>query len=159
PPLIAHFLQTVAARLGHAPKSVAPDAYRALLAHDWPGNVRELEHGIEQATVLAAGDEIQLDDLPAELRVHGAAGSVPAPADQSTPPAGPDPAGGFKESKQRVIEQFERRFIAEALSRHRGNISKAAEEMGMYRQHLQVKLAEYGIDAGAFKSRTTDEHR
>ena len=58
-----------------------------------------------------------------------------------------------------MIEQFERRFIAEALARHRGNISKAAEEMGMYRQHLQVKLAEYGIDASTFRSRATDEPR
>src|SRR5262249_60511052 len=107
PPLIAHFLAAAAARLGRAPKSVAPDAYRALLAHDWPGNVRELEHGVEQATVLAAGDEIELDDLPAELRANPAAvaiSSLPVEA------ARPDPAGGFKESKQPVIEQFERRF-------------------------------------------------
>jgi len=153
PPLIAHFLAAAAARLGRAPKSVAPDAYRALLAHDWPGNVRELEHGIEQATVLAGGDEIQLDDLPAELRARGGADPASAPTGQTAlaASASPDPAGGFKESKQRVIEQFERRFIAEALARHRGNISKAAEEMGMYRQHLQVKLAEYGIDAGTFR--------
>jgi DNA-binding NtrC family response regulator len=152
PPLIEHFLSSVAARLGRPPKAVAPDAYRALLAHDWPGNVRELEHSIEQATVLAGAGEIQLDDLPLELRAG-------APAESSQPAQEPaDLGGGFKESKQRVIEQFERRFIADALARHRGNISKAAEEMGMYRQHLQLKLVEYGIDASAFK-RTTDEQR
>jgi len=147
PPLIEHFLAAAAAHLGRPAKTMAPEAYRALLAHDWPGNVRELEHCIEQATVLATGAEIQLDDLPMELR--GAA--PPAPEI--------DLSGGFKESKQRVIEQFERRFIADALARHRGNISKAAEEMGMYRQHLQLKLAEYGIDASGFKTKTTDEHR
>ena len=66
-------------------------------------------------------------------------------------PAAAAASEGFKETKQRVIEQFERRFIVDALTRHRGNISKAAEEMGMYRQHLQIKLSEYGIDAASFR--------
>jgi len=45
------------------------------------------------------------------------------------------------------------KFIHEALARHHGNISKAAEDMGMYRQHLELKLAEYGIDAAAYRER------
>src|SRR6185369_13861790 len=146
PTLIEHFLSTSAARLRRSAKTLAPEAYRTLLAYDWPGNVRELEHALEQAVVLAPNGEIQREDLPAAL--HDTVAS--APAAQAAPTS--DAAGaGFKESKQRVVEQFERRFIADALTRHRGNISKAAEEMGMYRQHLQLKLAEYGIDAGAFK--------
>ena len=145
PPLIEHFLAAAAARLGRPVKTLAPEAYRALLAYDWPGNVREVEHGIEQATVLASGAAIQLEDLPAGLRNTAAhTANEEAALDPETPV-------GFKESKQRVIEQFERRFIVEALTRHRGNISKAAEEMGMYRQHLQLKLTEYGIDAGEFR--------
>ncbi len=146
PPLIEHFLAVVAARLGRPAKTVAPDACRALLAYDWPGNVRELEHALEQATVLAAASAIALDDLPAALR-----GAAPPPETEAAVAAGAEGGAGFKESKQRVVEQFERRFIADALTRHRGNISKAAEEMGMYRQHLQLKLAEYGIDASAFR--------
>jgi len=147
PPLVEHFLAAVATRLGRPAKTLAPDAYRALLASHWPGNVRELEHAIEQASVLAGGSEIQLDDLPVGLR----AAPAPATATDPDPPSAPESNAGFKESKQRVIEQFERRFIAEALARHHGNISKAAEEMGMYRQHLQLKLSEYGIDATTFR--------
>ena len=60
-------------------------------------------------------------------------------------------AASFRDAKQRVIERFERQFIVEALERHQGNISKAAEEMGMYRQQLQVKLAEYGIEATSYR--------
>jgi DNA-binding NtrC family response regulator len=41
--------------------------------------------------------------------------------------------------------------IAEALERHRGNVSKAAEELGMYRLHLQLRLAEYGIDPASYR--------
>ena len=59
----------------------------------------------------------------------------------------------FKEAKQRVIESFERQFIVDALNRHHGNISKAAEELGMYRQHLQLKLSEYDIDAEAYRKK------
>jgi DNA-binding NtrC family response regulator len=140
PLLIEHFLGVVAARLKREPKPLASDTYRALCAHEWNGNVRELEHALEQAVALASGPEIQLADLPAAVRP---AHAEPSPA--------PEPAGSFKEAKQRVIETFERQFIAEALARHHGNISKAAEDMGMYRQHLQLKLAEYGIDPGKYK--------
>jgi len=64
-----------------------------------------------------------------------------------------DPPGSFREAKKQAVERFERQFIHEALARHHGNISKAAEDMGMYRQHLQLKLAEYGIDAAAYRER------
>ena len=50
-----------------------------------------------------------------------------------------------------MVERFERAFLLDALARHRGNISRAADEIGMYRQHLQQKLAEYGIDAETFR--------
>jgi DNA-binding NtrC family response regulator len=140
PPLIEHFLAEAAKRLKRPGTALAPAAYRALLAHEWPGNVRELEHAIEQAVALASGGEIGLDDLPAALR---------GPGGESEP----GPPGTFKDAKQQVIERFERRFITEALAKHQGNVSKAAEDMGMYRQHLQLKLAEYGIDADTFRGR------
>jgi len=79
-------------------------------------------------------------DLPASVRG--------VPSDGAA-----EPPGSFRDAKQRAIERFERQFIHEALARHHGNISKAAEDMGMYRQHLQLKLAEYGIDAAAYRER------
>jgi DNA-binding NtrC family response regulator len=143
PLLIERFLTAAATRMKREHKTLAPDAYRALLAHEWKGNVRELEHAIEQAIALASGAEIRLDDLPAAIR--------PQVGGEVQP--GSDGAVSFKEAKQLVIERFERQFIAEALTRHHGNISKAAEDMGMYRQHLQIKLAEYGIDPAAYRTR------
>jgi len=140
PLLIEHFLAAAAARLKREPKPLSPEAYRALCAHEWRGNVRELEHAIEQAVALGSGPEIAVADLPAS--VHG------VPSDGAA-----DPPGSFRDAKQRAIERFERQFIHEALARHHGNISKAAEDMGMYRQHLQLKLAEYGIDAAAYRER------
>jgi DNA-binding NtrC family response regulator len=143
PPLIEHFLAAVATRLKRPPLALSREAYRALVECEWKGNVRELEHAIEQAVALAAGPEIQLADLP-KLAPRSAA-SEEVDGDAS--------ATSFREAKQQVVERFERRFIVEALERSQGNISKAAEELGMYRQHLQTKLAEYGIDATAYRKR------
>src|SRR5437870_3498817 len=140
PLLIEHFLAAAAARLKREPKPLSPEAYRALCAHEWRGNVRELEHAIEQAVALGSGPEIAVADLPASVR------GVPSDGAADSP-------GSFRDAKQRAIERFERQFIHEALARHHGNISKAAEDMGMYRQHLQLKLAEYGIDAAAYRER------
>jgi DNA-binding NtrC family response regulator len=140
PLLIEHALAAAATRLKREPKPLVADAYRALCAHEWKGNVRELEHAIEQAVALASGPEIALGDLPASVRGVSSDGAT-------------DPPGSFREAKQQAVERFERQFIHEALERHHGNISKAAEDMGMYRQHLQLKLAEYGIDAAAYRER------
>src|SRR5881398_3447236 len=68
PLLIEHFLAAAATRLKRAPRPLAPDAYRALCAHEWKGNVRELEHAIEQAVVLGSAPEIGLEDLPPAVR-------------------------------------------------------------------------------------------
>jgi DNA-binding NtrC family response regulator len=168
PLLVEHFLETAAKRLKREPKAVTAAAYRALCGHEWKGNVREMEHAIEQALVLASGSEIDEADLPPSVRdltrATGAAGggSVPPEEAMHASPAtsGAAPADAaemptqFKEAKQRVIERFEREFIEQSLARHRGNISKAAEDMGMYRQHLQVKLGEYGIDPELYRRRS-----
>ncbi|HYC22177.1 MAG TPA: sigma-54 dependent transcriptional regulator [Candidatus Bathyarchaeia archaeon] len=156
PLLIDHFLTTVATRLRRDVKSLVPEAYRALCAHEWKGNVRELEHALEQAVALASSSEIALDDLPASVRgaegaaIVASAANAGAAGDGGAPPEQP---GTFREAKQQVIERFERQFILQALERHHGNVSKAAEEMGMYRQHLQLKLAEYGIDPATYRMR------
>src|SRR5437899_2248357 len=146
PLLIEHFLGAAAARLGRGPKTLASAAYRALLAHEWKGNVRELEHAIEQAVVLASAAEIGLDDLPPAVR-------------SAAPEESGERAGSFRDAKQQMIERFERQFIGEALERHQGNISRAADELGMYRQHLQTKLAEYGIDAEVYRRRGEKHER
>ena len=59
----------------------------------------------------------------------------------------PDARRSFREAKAAVVETFERDFLLSALRRHGGNISKAAEEVGMYRQNFQQKMRELGISA------------
>ena len=142
PLLVDRFLKDAAARFGREVKPLTGDALRACMLHEWKGNVRELKSAIEQALLLAAGPEITAADLLGS-------GAPPAAAlDEATGEATPR---SFREAKDRVVADFERRFILDALRRHGGNITKAAEEVGMYRQNFQQKMRELGItsdDAG-----------
>ena len=141
PILIDYFLDGIAERLGRERARFTPAAMRALADAEWKGNVRELEHVIEQSVVLADGIEIDIEGLPDTVR-QSTAGTGGVAVDHTLP---------FKEAKQIVVAEFERSFLEAALARHEGNISRTAEAIGMYRQHLQGKLAEYGIEASSFR--------
>ena len=91
----------------------------ALLAHAWPGNVRELEHVIERACLLAAGDEIGLDDLALRGRVEA-------------------------RLEDMTLEQVERYLIERALATQHGNVSEAARVLGLSRSALYRRLASLG---------------
>jgi DNA-binding NtrC family response regulator len=140
PLLIEHFLAKAAERSRRKAKVLSPQAYAALLAHEWRGNVRELENALEQATALARGEDIGVEDLALKTSAGGSAAA-----------AASNGAASFRDAKQRVVEQFERRFLSDALARHGGNVTRAAAEIGLYRQQLQAKLAEYGIDPEQFR--------
>jgi DNA-binding NtrC family response regulator len=145
PLLVDRFLKDAADRFGRPVKPLAVDALRACVAHAWKGNVRQLKSAIEQALLLAPGDEI----VAADLFGDGPTGPSAMPATSTAPPA--NGAGGnglsFREAKDQMVAAFEREFILGALRRHGGNITKAAEDVGMYRQNFQQKMRELGITA------------
>ncbi len=105
----------------------------------WKGNVRELRSAIEQALLLAPGDEI------------AACRSLRRRTVRAVGHGGPDAARGASADQLPRGEgaassaSFERDFLLDALRRHGGNITKAAEEVGMYRQNFQQKMRELGI--------------
>jgi DNA-binding NtrC family response regulator len=128
PLLVDYFLADAADRFKRAPKPLAPEALHACVTHRWKGNVRELRSAVEQALLLSVGPELTTADL---LGVSNNA-------------AGPSPTS-FRDAKERAVQGFERDFLLQALRRHGGNITKAAEEVGMYRQNFQQKMRELGI--------------
>jgi two-component system response regulator AtoC/two-component system nitrogen regulation response regulator NtrX len=136
PALVDHFLRGAAERFNRELKPLTGDALRACLVHPWKGNVRELRSAIEQALLLASGPEITAADL---FGTSSAGNSTHAPL--------ADLPATFREAKDRVVESFERDFLQQALQRHGGNITKAAEEVGMYRQNFQQKMRELGLTA------------
>src|SRR6266852_2836714 len=134
PLLVEHFLREAAQRFQRDVKVLTGDALRACVGQQWKGNVRELRSAVEKALLLAPGPEITEADL------FGGAAASPSPIDPvaASLPNGTTPLS-FREAKERAVASFERDFLVQALRRHSGNITKAAEEVGMYRQNFQQK--------------------
>jgi DNA-binding NtrC family response regulator len=138
PLLVDHFLKDAAERFRREPKPLTTDAVRACVAHPWKGNVRELRSAVEQALLLASGSEITEQDLFGEQKLDRGPLAANLLAD------GP---ASFRDAKDRFVADFEKTFLVQALRRNGGNITKAAEEVGMYRQNFQQKMRELGISA------------
>lgn len=119
-------------------RRVEDDALKMLSRYQWPGNVRELSNVIERAVSFVDGDTItkgHLDFVFAEL-AHGEERTERMKVDSDIP---------FKDAKQRIVEDFEKEYLAELLDRHRHNLSKAAREAKIDRKHLRNLLKKYGI--------------
>jgi DNA-binding NtrC family response regulator len=126
PELAAHFFQRVAARLGQAPRELAPAALELLMEYHWPGNVRELENLATRASVLGDGPTIDADDLRPWLIGHEGA------AAETSPPAGVS------------LQEMERRLIEATLDRFAGHRGKTALALGIGVRTLANKLRSYG---------------
>jgi two-component system nitrogen regulation response regulator GlnG len=150
--LVNYFLR----KLGPKPKSIAPDALRALEQYHWPGNVRELENVMQRALVVAKGDAILASDLPPEVLGRSAsAGAVSGTS--SSPqnmPAGPLDVSSLarllfqwarKESKMKVMPAVERELIIQALVETSGNQVQAAKLLGITRATLRKRIEKFSI--------------
>jgi DNA-binding NtrC family response regulator len=124
PVLAEHFLRGFAQRYHKALRGFEPEAMRALLAYAWPGNVRELSHTVERAVLLARGDAIAEHDLNLRAPQPGEAGAL----------------------EEMPLEEVERHIIRKALERHGGNVSHAAEALGVSRSALYRRLQKYGLE-------------
>ncbi len=117
-----------------------PEAMRIMEAYRWPGNVRELKNIIERLAILCGFERVEPNHLPPELKT---------PAPSYTHSTLPHRWEEFKEHKKQlrdaVIQEVERKFLLESLERTNGNVSKAAEEVGMQRTHFHALLTKYGI--------------
>jgi len=122
PILAAHFLRQ---HTGHYRKAINlfdEGAMKALLAHTWPGNVRELDHAVERAVLMAEGETIRAADL-------GLRGS----RDTSL------------RLEEMSLEDVEALLIKKALARFNGNVSHAANALGLSRSALYRRLQRYGL--------------
>jgi two-component system, NtrC family, response regulator HydG len=137
PALATHFIAHFATRHGRQAMPLSEAARRALVAHDWPGNVRELRNAIERAVVLAEGDTIEVADLPGTVTTS-VAPLRPADAAIAELP--------YADARARVLDAFDRSFLAAALERHGGNVSATARALGLHRQSLQKVLRRIGIN-------------
>ena len=151
PKLVEYFLHRAASELGVPGKLIAKEAVQFLAQLDWPGNIRQLENTCRGLTVMASGNEIQLSDMPVELR--------------QTPTSVQLPQGEGGNSWQQLLKQcieqqfnanqseiikdlmpqFERILITTALEQCDGKKQLAATRLGWGRNTLTRKLKELNI--------------
>ncbi|KQT82149.1 sigma-54 dependent transcriptional regulator [Aurantimonas sp. Leaf443] len=134
PLLFGHFLRRAAERFGRPVPALSPALSRHLAAHDWPGNVRELVHFAER-TVLGLDPDIGLA----------------APA--TRPAQGPDDLLSADEglSLPERLDRHEAALIRSTLERHRGDVRRSLEALGIARKTFYDKLQRHGISRRDFE--------
>ena len=133
PVFLTHFAAQLARRRGRRPKTFAPEAIAALAQRPWRGNVRELANLVERVLLMSTGPVVKLEDLPPD-EMHLAQGD-----------AQPDIRPG--QSLADARDAFERRVVAKVLSELKGNVSRAAERLGLDRTTLHRRLRAWGLEA------------
>jgi len=140
PQLAETFTHAAAERYNLPLRQVGQSALRKLVDYDWPGNVRELKNTIDRAAIMAEGEELRSEDLPDEITP-----GVQRAKDQSEQASGDGLRVPFTADFREDRREFERRYISRCLEHTQGNVTKAAEILGMHRQSLQHKLRQLGL--------------
>jgi len=127
PLLVEHFNRKFSQAYGRAAKQFSEEALADLQNYSWPGNVRELKNTIERVVIMHPGKKVNAPDLPP----HG----------KEEPPAASFRFPSFKEA----TDAYHREFIQKKLTEAEGNVSRAAELMGVDRSHLYRRMRALGI--------------
>ena len=125
-PLARGLLKTFVRKHGRPASRLSREAAALLGNYEWPGNVRELSHVLERAVIVADGEEVTAEDLPAPLRA-----SV---------------ASAAKRGRRPTLAEVEADYVADTLRAAGGNKSEAARLLGISRKSLYERLARKGND-------------
>jgi two-component system nitrogen regulation response regulator NtrX len=134
PLLVEHFNQKFSTTYGKKSKRFEPDALDALQSYSWPGNVRELRNTVERVVIMHSKIKVGATDLP----LLGG----------EEPPAASFRFPSFKEA----TDAYHREFIQRKLAEAEGNVSRAAELMGVDRSHLYRRMRALGIQGRGERS-------
>jgi DNA-binding NtrC family response regulator len=122
PMLAIHFLNYYSKKYRKEILSMTPEAITKLKKYPWPGNVRELQHALERAVIMADSNVLQESDFLFSRKGNDAA-----------------------EADTLKLNEVERAAVVKAIQLHNGNISKAAEELGLTRASLYRRMEKYGV--------------
>jgi len=146
-PLLAkHFLAKSGQELGTETKRLTESALKYLAAQDFPGNVRQLENLCHWLTVMAAGVNIEVKDLPAEIRAESQPGTEGNWVGALEREVAASLARGETGLMDAMGTQFEKTLIAKALAHTGGRRIEAAQLLGLGRNTLTRKIQELGLD-------------
>jgi transcriptional regulator with PAS, ATPase and Fis domain len=133
PPLVDFFVAKHSASSNRQIQGLTASARNLVMSYSWPGNVRQLESAIERAILLCEGSEIQVEDLPVEIRQEGTSAS----------------AFNFKLPPEGIsFEEVERSLITQAMEQTNWNITRAAKLLGLSFRTLQYRLEKFGMKKG-----------
>jgi DNA-binding NtrC family response regulator len=139
-PLLArHFLAAFARQYDRPAAAISEEAMEKLAGYAWPGNVRELRHTIERAVILSERETLAPDDL-----------ALSAARQSSIQQAEHDGSNGGNGEPTLALDSLalgdiEKAAVRKALSRHGGNVSRAAEALGISRKALYRRIEKYGL--------------
>ena len=122
--LAYHFLQVFANKYHKNLKGIHAKAEQTLLHYSWPGNIRELQHVLERAVIMTDGFEITENDLQLSPQKFGNQAVM-----QTDMP----------------LDEMEKMMVNKAIEKHKGNISRAAAELGLTRAALYRRIEKFGL--------------
>ncbi|MEO1260134.1 MAG: sigma-54 dependent transcriptional regulator [Bacteroidota bacterium] len=124
-PLLAeHFLKMYARKYQKPNLQFAAETVKKLQAYNWPGNIRELRHAVERAVILCDSDRLTPNDFMLQNLIESE-GETALPSYN--------------------LDDLEKWAIQKSMTRHQGNITRAAEELGLTRAALYRRLEKYGL--------------
>jgi transcriptional regulator of acetoin/glycerol metabolism len=127
------------------PAAIEMDALQRLVAYPWPGNVRELRNVIRTALAICEGGVVRQIDLPREIREPGHTGAELAAAAPAASAAAPPAASEQLEVCANPLQAAERAALLRVIEKCRGNMTHAAEHLGVSRNTLYRKMKTHGI--------------
>jgi Nif-specific regulatory protein len=134
-PLLADFFVERYSRLNHKEiQRISTPAIDMLMSYHWPGNVRELENCIERAVLVSNDQVIHGHHLPPSLQTAEATGTT------------------HQGSLQGSLDDLERELILDALKSARGNMAKAARNLGLSERLMGLRVRKHGIQAKRFRT-------
>jgi Nif-specific regulatory protein len=129
--LAEHFLQAFCKRAGRRTPKFSAAARKRMETHTWPGNVRELRNLMERLAYLSSGDRIEAEELAFILSPVAASGS--------------SIIGPGRELND-ATHEFQQKYIEQAITTARGNVSQAAKNLGVHRSNLYRKMRQLGME-------------
>ncbi|MCA9173824.1 MAG: sigma-54-dependent Fis family transcriptional regulator [Planctomycetales bacterium] len=161
PQLVGHFLKIYSEANDRYVVHIQREAMEALQDYHWPGNVRELQNYVERVVIMADGDELTLDLLPATVAGRDEAETMCSDVAPATPLRKQDLVdlipllveqglieyGKEDELHQKIVDGVEKELIAQVLRWCNYVQTKAATKLGINRNTLHKKLKDYGLDS------------
>jgi DNA-binding NtrC family response regulator len=135
-PLTDHFLEKFNRKLKTQVEGLSPEVRDCLIAYPWPGNIRELEHLVERMVLMAEGPILTMAVVPLEILREARESHAAAPDATETP---------GRDVLKSHMEEMEKQIIARCLEECDGNVTRAAERLGLSRKGLQLKMIKHRL--------------